>query len=238
GIDCVRPNNATTPITDREHWFEELPQPGSLFAHFLGRGSWAPRGYYHGKPYRTYDFTGANLRRKYGDDWSEESARLAHRRLRSWGMNTIANWSSADIYLLRRTPYVGTIHVGAKPIQGSTGFWQKFPDVFDPGFATTLDARMALEVGKSAGDRWCIGYFVDNELSWGDELSLATATLASPPEQAAKRVFVDDLKAKYGPIETLNRAWATEHASWQALLESQQPPDPAQAADDLTAFAV
>jgi hypothetical protein len=100
----------------------------------------------------------------------------------------------------------------------------------------SLRRRLAEEKGKTADDPWCIGYFVDNELSWGDEVSLAVATLASPSEQAAKRVFVDDLEAKYHSIDRLNQAWGTQHVSWDALLESRTPPDKKRAHGDLAAF--
>ena len=236
GTDCVNWNNGYTPITDREHWFDDLPAPHAPAARFFSRGSWAPHGYYSNKRYRTFNFTGANLLRKYGDSWQADVTELCHRRLRSWGMNTIANWSQSEIYLARKTPYVVSIHVGHKPIEGSSGYWGKFPDPFDPQFRASLEKRLAGEKGKSAGDPWCIGYFVDNELGWGDELSLATAALASPPGQSAKRALIEDLKAKYGPVAKLNEAWGTEHASWEALLEAQKPPDVTKARHDLAAF--
>jgi beta-galactosidase GanA len=91
--------------------------------------------------------------------------------------------------------------------------------------------------GKSAGDAWCIGYFSDNEMSWGeDAMSLAVATLKSPADQAAKKVFIADLKEKYGEIEKLNQAWGTAHASWDALLDSRDAPDAQKARGDLEAF--
>ena len=88
----------------------------------------------------------------------------------------------------------------------------------------------------SASDPWCIGYFSDNEMSWGDDTSLAVAALKSPPNQAAKKEFIADLKAKYGDIAKLNAAWGTSHASWDALLESREAPDKTKAHADLTAF--
>ena len=236
GTDCVNWNNAYTPITDREHWFEDLPADDTPAARFFSRGNWAPHGYYNNKRYRTFNFTGANLLRKYGDSWQADFTELCHRRLKSWGMNTIANWSQGEIYLERKTPYVVSIHVGHKPIEGSSGYWGKFPDPFDPRFRESLQKRLAGEKGRSADDPWCIGYFVDNELGWGDELSLATAALASPPDQSAKRAFVEDLKAKYGSIGGLNEAWGSEHSSWAALLENREPPDSTKARDDLAAF--
>ena len=236
GIDCVRDGNPT-PITDREHYYKDLPDPDSPLAPFYGRGFRAPHGYYSThSPYRTYDFTCANLLRKYGQDWGRASAEIIHRRLRSWGLNTIANWSDSNIYLTRKTPYVCTVGSSARKIEGSEGYWGKFNDVFDPAFRENLRRNFSRQEGTTAGDPWCIGFFVDNELSWGDEVSLAIASLISPPDQPAKKEFVSDLKEKYGSIEKLNAAWGTEHASWEAFLESQQPPDRKKAWADLTAF--
>ena len=236
GIDCVHAR-AATPISDREHYFRNLPHAKSMFTKFYGRGSWAPHGYYKTRsPYRTYDFAGANLRRKYGDKWNEEFAAKTHARLRSWGMNTIANWSDSKIYLMRKTPYVGTIHLNTRKIEGSKGYWGKFHDVFDPGFARAIAKRMAREKDKSAGDPMCIGYFVDNELAWGSDVSLALAALSSGPDQPAKKAFIADLKTKYSTIAKLNAAWATKHKSWEALLTSRAAPDKTKARADLAAF--
>jgi hypothetical protein len=236
GIDCVRASNAT-PITDREHYFTNLPKANSQFAKFYGGGSWAPHGYYKDhSPYRTYDFSRANFLRKYGPDWPRAFADITHRRLKSWGLNTIANWSDSKIYLMRKTPYVATISFTAKTLEGSKGYWGKFYDVFDPTFPLALRKRLAREKSASASDPWCIGYFVHNELSWGDETSLAVAALISPPDQRAKKVFIKDLKAKYKTIDALNTAWSTEHRNWDDLLQSTYPPAKDKASEDLTAF--
>jgi hypothetical protein len=238
GVDCVGHGQGTTPISDREFYFAGLPSEDSPLSVFYGRASWAPHGYYQDKgSYRTYCLLGANLMRKYGDDWYDRAAQRAHRRLRSWSMNTIANWSDSGIYLLRKTPYVVSIsYRDVQKIEGSSGYWGKFPDPFHPSFERSLRSRMADEVGKSAGDPWCIGYFVDNELAWGEALSLAQAALMSPPDQAAKQQFLKDLESKYTTIEKLNDAWGTSHSSWDALRQSQTAPDEKRAGDDLAAF--
>ncbi len=237
GIDCVGSHNAT-PVSDRENYFKDLPGEDSPFAGFYGAGSWAPHGYYKDhSPYKTYDFSRANLRRKYGEGFENAFSEITHRRLRSWGMNTIANWSDASIYLQRKTPYVGNIHFEAKRLEGSEGYWGKFYDVFDPSFRANLAKRLEAEKDRTAGDPWCLGYFVHNELAWGgDDVSLAIAALVSPAEQPAKKVFVDDLKAKYETIEKLNKAWGSDYASWDALLQSQEAPDKEKAHADLAAF--
>jgi len=238
GIDVVQDRCCPTPITDRKEYFADLPEPGSELSQFYFKSSWASFGYYAGKTFECFNFHAANLFRKYGRDWKRQFAEVSHRRLRSWGMNTIGAWASDWIYLMRKTPYVVIVHTawGNVFIQGSKGFWGKFPDPFDPRYKEQVRNLLGKEKGKSAGDPWCVGFFVDNELSWGDELSLAIATLASPAEQPAKRVFIEDLKAKYATIEKLNETWGTQHASWEALLQSTTPPDPKKAHDDLAAF--
>ena len=236
GIDCVRSANAT-PITDRERYFRSLPAQDSPFARFYGEAGWAPHGYYQThSPYKTYDLSCANLLRRYGADFEQAFADITHRRFESWAVNTIANWSDERVYLRRLTPYVVTISVDARKIEGSEGYWGKFYDVFDPSFATSLHARLEKERGRTAGDPWCIGYFVHNELAWGDGISLAVAALASPADQPAKIIFVEDLKTKYEIIEELNGEWGTSHGSWEALLQSQKAPDKEKARKDLEAF--
>jgi hypothetical protein len=151
-------------------------------------------------------------------------------------MNTIANWSDPAVCQMRKTPYTGTVGFRSKPIQGSKGYWGQFKDPFEPEFAANVRAAMARHVGSSVGDPWCIGYFIDNEIAWGDDTSLAVAALQSPPDQAAKKAFLEDLKAKYGEIGKLNAAWGTSHASWDALAQSTAAPDKKRAAADLGAF--
>ncbi|WP_347245656.1 beta-galactosidase [Thermogutta sp.] len=236
GMDCVRSTTATTPITDREHWFQLPPKDGP-FGVFYGRASWAPHGYYQGKgTYQTFCFSGANLLRKYGPNWEKTFNERMHQRLRSWGINTIGNWSDPAIYGMRRTPYVVTLSSGARRIEGSTGYWGKFADPFDPNFDRGLLAAMQREADSSAKDPWCLGYFVDNELSWGDELSLAVATVRSPADQPAKKVFQERLWQKYGDIAKLNAVWGTNFSSWDDFLQKTDEVDQKKAREDLAAF--
>ncbi|MCC7493383.1 MAG: hypothetical protein IT204_13595 [Fimbriimonadaceae bacterium] len=234
GVDCVRADDST-PIDERETWFADFPGTQPELAGFLGKSS-AIHNHYAGRSFRCYNFLGANLHRKYGAQWREPWQERTHRRLRSWGLNTIANWSEPQVYLQRRTPYVLTVGSSAPPIEGSSGYWGKFKDVFHADFRANLAKTMQAQLGKAAGDPWCVGIFIDNEIGWGDELSLALGTLQSPATQPAKLAFVADLRAKYGEIARLNAVWQTSHASWEALLEHTQAPDKNLAGDDLKAF--
>ena len=131
---------------------------------------------------------------------------------------------------------MAAVHFASKPLEGTKGYWGRFRDVFDPNFGTQLRASMADQAAASADDPWCIGYFIDNELIWGTDISLALATLDSPAYQAAKQVFVSDLMAKYRLIDKLNAVWGMHYKSWGDLIESRDMPDKTRAHDDLVAF--
>lgn len=236
GIDCVGMLDST-PVTGREDWFKDFPGRQEGFEAFSNGRGYALKGFYAGKSIECFSFAGANLKRKYGDDWKQAVPEVIQRRLRAWGVNTIGNWSDENLRRLRRTPYTDTIgSQGAPDIEGSEGYWGKFPDVFDPAFEGALRRSMAGRTERSANDPWCIGYFSDNEMSWGDELSLGLATLRSPEGQMAKRTFVADLRKKYVEISRLNKAWASSYGSWEVLLSSRDAPDGELARADLEIF--
>ncbi len=235
GVDCVT-FNEETPIRERADWFQDFPGNRPEFAPFLSRDR-SIMGHYKDQFPDCFSFAGANLARKYGPDWKTIYPRVVQRRLRGWGINTIGNWSDSRVSGLRATAYTDSIDsYDARVIEGGEGYWGPFPDVFDPSFARGFQRSMRRAQGGSAGDPWCLGYFSDNELSWGDDTSLALAALRSGSNQPAKKAFLDDLKAKYSDIARLNAAWGTNFASWDALLQNPADPDPAKAGPDLTAF--
>ena len=238
GVDCVHTHNGITPITDREFYFTDLPpRDDPKFHGCYGQGSWAPHNYYEGKgTYVTFNFTQSNLIRKYGGDWYNIFTDLAHKRLRSWGMNTIANWSDEHIYGQRKTPYTATLSSGGRNIEGSDGYWGKFPDPFAKEFTDALLKNAERIAPATANDPWCIGYFVDNEISWGNERSLAIAAAMSPPDQPAKLAFLEMLKEKYGEVSKLNEAWETQFADWDGFLTAQNKPNDSKSRDDLATF--
>lgn len=237
GIDCVNWGNPTS-LDDRRHWFESLPPDAPAHRAFYGDyKTHMEKDYYFNRKVRTFNFHQYNVMRKYGGDWERSFAETCAARLPVWGVNTIGNWSASFIYSQRKVPYVAFVSTSAPPIEGSSGYWGKFHDVFHPDFKSKLRQRLSWEnFASTRDDPWCIGYFVDNELSWGDEVSLARAALMSPPGQAAKQAFVSDVKAKYETIGALNKAWKTEHGSWDALLASTTAPDLEAARADLEAF--
>jgi hypothetical protein len=218
-----------TPLPDRENYFH-LPERNSEFGVFYSREPQSTRRYYVGRDnHEVYDFLEANLFRKYGPDWRSGYAVQAQRRLASWGLNTIANSSDPEIYRLRKTPYTAIVYsapLGRSEfrLQGSEGNWGKLPDPFDSGWCALITKTLKDELSDSLKDPWCIGFFVDNELNWGDSNYLAAATLRSPSRQPAKVVLTDRLKKQYKTIAALNKAWAASYSSWDDLTLSTNPP--------------
>lgn len=238
GAVRVTPSSAITPLDGRTKWFARLPEPGSSEALFYTTKDELLYPYYGRNGFtRTYDFSAQNIRRKYGENWFEAWADLAHRRLRSWGCNTIANSSDRRICLMDRTPYTERFEVHSKPLAGHKGGWWDFADPFDPSFRAEARRQASEVFHREFADPWCIGFFVDNEQNWGEPHTLGVSTLKSPADQTAKRVLVERLKAKYGTIAALNAAWRTAYADWEGFLSTTTPPaDLTGAKADLAAF--
>lgn len=225
-----------SPISFRESWFVKLPPRDGPFGRYYGKGENARYMYYQDKKFDTFNFAEANLLRKYGDDYVTAICDISHKRMKSWGFNTIGNWSDDRIYALGKTPYVVAIHYGRLDLG-------HHHDVFDPGFQPALRQRMERERGKTAGDKWNIGYFVDNEMDWGpqaDGSSVARRALTMPAKQPAKVEFIKDLKNKYTDVAKLNEAWQTKYQSWEQLAEDKNPPktDDRNASPDYRAFGL
>jgi len=222
GICCVNSDKGlsdSTVIEDRESWFKDFPGKRTEFEQFLTTTT-PLMHHFKGRKVEAFHIAAANLLRKYGPDWRRISGEIAHARLRSWGMNTLANWSGPETTLMRRTPYTVSVSFERKPIKGSSGYWDKFPDPFDLQFESCVREALVAEAARTGDDPWCIGYFIDNEIAWGDDTSLSQAVLHSPPAQAAKIAFQLFLQEKHGAISGLNDAWKTSYASWDAFLVS------------------
>lgn len=220
GVNCVS-SDFTTGVEHREHYFESLPKNNATF---YGKSTWATHGFYKDKtPYKTFNFYRQNLHKKYGENWQEKFRLQTIKRFKNWGLNTIGFVSDNKINKKKQIPYTGSIWITNTPkIEGSKGFWGKFHDVFDPKFREAVKKSVTHQK-QGANDPWCIGFFVDNELSWGLKGSLALGTLESPASQPAKKVFVNDLKLKYTSIENLNSLWKSSYKDWQDLLENRVP---------------
>lgn len=242
GMDCVTMGGITM-VSGRRTMFNWMPSGNSPLAQFL-----KPTGsvlYGPTKSGEAFNFYKANLYRKYGPGYEQDFYRVALDRLRAWGFNTIGNWSDPRLYRNGQVPYVATGGVSGDfdRIASGSDYWGKMPDPFDPRFATAAVNSLSGLANEVKGDPWCLGYFVDNELSWaggpdGGRYGLAIGTLAAGADSAAKQSFIADLKAKYKEIADLNRAWNTQFSSWEALDAPYRVTEPFSDAmkEDMAAF--
>jgi hypothetical protein len=212
GLDVLSANGEPLKVVPgKENWFERLP-PGAT----------------------SYNAVGSSLQIKYGSaEYHAAYYKRLAKRMEAWGFNSVGDWSAPDLMALGQTPYTLqlTDYDWKMPrIQGSK---LKFYDVFDPAYVRKMTNLVALaaaanpQVTRSLTDPMCIGYFIDNELNFGNRgrMTLVDDVLRSPATQASKRVFAGDLKAKYGDISRLNAAWGTAYADWDALLAATAVPD-------------
>ncbi len=240
GMDCVRLGDATF-ITGREEMFTWLPPQTDPLATHIGYHSGVHSGPV--KEGRTINWYALNLQRKYGENYKPAWMEVTLQRLRSWGFNTIGNWSDWDFHRNGKVPYVGTAHIGGDHARVPSGndYWGKMHDPFDPKFEQSVRAALEPLTRRIGNDPWCLGYFVDNELSWsgtgeeGGRYGLAYGALQQDAAtSSAKRAFLEQLRAKYGDIQKLNAAWGTSFTDWSALekpVTLQSPSTEARRAD-------
>lgn len=235
GVVRVTPSSAVTPLDNRKFYYENLPESGSDFEKFYHTNDALLKPYYTKRGHKeTYDFSSANIYRKYGENYLERYGEMAHRRLRSWGLNTIANSSDKDICLMSKTPYIERLEIHSASIEGTGGLWWQISDPFDPSFKKELISQLKARE-KELKDPYLVGLFVDNELKWGDESYLAEKAAQNPATAAVKRELVKHYQKRYSSIERLNSAWGTSFSSWKALLHNDKPL-PKQASGDLVEF--
>jgi agarase-like CBM domain-containing protein/glycosyl hydrolase family 42 (putative beta-galactosidase) len=233
GIDVidVHPNgDAYTFVTGRKEMFTWMPGSGDPLSKFYSNASSVVYG--PTKEGQTFGFYTANLERKYGANWQTEWQTTSLERLRAWGFNTIGNWSDPALYAYKKIPYVATIsiHGDFAHVPSGNDYWGPMPDPFDPQYIAAANADVGEVARKHRDDRWCIGYYVDNELSWGGgdtdrtHYGLAYGVLSANGTSPAKRAFVKQLQSHYGSVGRLNRAWGAHFASWPALLDQAYHP--------------
>lgn len=224
GICTVDDREWGTVVTGREQMFTWLPREDDSLARFFH-----PLGRIHNGPVsrgRTYSFYAANLYRKYGNDYESLWEKTTIARFKSWGFNTLGNWSSQRLEQKHGVPYTASLGIGGdhQRISGGSDYWSTMHDPFDPQFAADAEVSVRRLASRIKDDPWCIGYFIDNELSWsggsGPEqgrYALAYGALSADKGSAAKAAFVAQLKEKYGTAERLSHAWGKRIDNWETL---------------------
>ena len=148
----------------------------SLGINVVKTDSDAPNGRTHPEWYESaaqsaMSFPTWNLREKFGKtDFKSDYYDFVLRRFDSWGVNTIGNWSDGELLGLSRKPYVMTSVSRPEGLPYLSG---GFYDTLDETFADKMRAAVATAIStpgsaaaRAAADPMCIGFFIDNELSF------------------------------------------------------------------------
>ena len=177
GVDCVNPGGGGNfnNLNQRASWLKELP-PEQFRQNNRGRES--------------ASFGSWNLNRRFGENFRDRANEMVIRRMDYWGLNTIANWSSAAVYGLNKKAH--TLQLRGLAMDGNL---MGLADVYVPGFAADMDASMKSYLPENKNNPWVLGYFVGNEPSWlGQEARLCDLILEGDdrPIKTELKKFLQD----------------------------------------------
>ncbi len=176
-------------VQGREYIFREMPPAAELAMPGQGPRPGQPAGLAApGQPQRRFNasFYTWNLFRRYGPEWYNKWMETTSKRMTSWGINTIGNWSDANFGGSHLKAYVATTR-GWGIENGVMGL----PDIYAPGYAERVDRAALEQCEPRKNDPWLIGYFVGNEQPWpGREQELVKTILegeATPMQAELKK---------------------------------------------------
>jgi len=219
GLDCVQPGERAW-VEGIERFFGWLPPSEGEYGPFWSEardtgGMWHFRGRLDERA-RFFNYAEANLHRTFGNEWWEKWAAITRRRLMSWGLNTIGNWSQRRFTQYARLPYVWPL---ADFPTTQAKIFRDFPDVFSEEYRGNAKT-FAQQLVEFRDDPHLIGYFLRNEPTWAfvPDINIAEEVLENPADLACKRALIRFLSERYGgDIANLNRAWKTDLSSFEAL---------------------
>lgn len=175
GVDVARTMTDVTDGTKHPGWFETpLPPGGKL------------------------PFTIWNLEKKFGKkDFESDYFDLVLKRLDSWGLNTIGNWSAPALCMKGEKPYVACVLERAKGVKRHPKFHiYDFADpAFEKNFRAAIRSAFASDpfLAKAAKDPMCIGFFIDNELQFHKWIPEAGDGAAAPLADLYFRICREEL---------------------------------------------
>lgn len=208
GIDCITPKIESVVFKGKnERFFKWLPEAKDTLI-FEDAIRINTSGY-------IFDFYRANLIRVYGKDWQKKWEEITANMLKSWGINTIANWSDIEFAKRAKIPYV--LPLRSFP-DTKVRLFRDFPDVFSEEYRDNARSY-AQQLAGFKGDPYLIGYFLSNEPQWAfGDFNLAFEMFASTEPSYTKKAFIEWLRSRYNNNpESLNKAWGLAIRSLEEL---------------------
>ncbi len=217
-----------------ERWWMVTPEGHPFFS--SGINSFHPNGSTGGVTgVRPYQQTTQALY-ETDADW----ANVAGTRLLSWNITTAGSWSRADLAAPHVAVAINLSLADADWLEGDVA------DYWDPDWQATVEQSVAQTVLPLANDPAVLGWFLDNEISWGPDWrgseTLLQRSLGLSETSPGKAKAVDTLIDVYGSAQAVSDAISAppstrdeliaRTAGWQSLAGGSS----IQADDATTAF--
>jgi hypothetical protein len=195
GSTGIGPRAELSRLQGREYMYAKLPPAGQQNAvqnqqRPAERPVDRPAGMQQAQRRPSGSFYTTNLTHRFGQDWTQKWIDLTVKRMDSWGLNTIANWSDAAFCSSQRKPYV--LNIGG---WGTNSRTMGMPDVYEPGYKALVEESAARQCAQRKNDPFLIGYFIGNEPIWpGREQELIKIILegdATPMQAELKRFLAE-----------------------------------------------
>jgi hypothetical protein len=163
GVNGVVPGSGTRE-TGREDYFATLPEalPGLTNSPVKMPGHEKADG-------KQVNFYGANLQRRFGDNWKLPWAQLTARRFDAWGLNTTYGSDMNDA--LGKSPLNKPYVIFLRWLQNTnqvlaTNLIMGLPDVYAESFSGQIQNEAVRQLAPHKDDPYLLGYFIGNEPPW------------------------------------------------------------------------
>ena len=163
---------AGTRVTGREDYFATIPKPLPGYTNAFGGGRGGGR---------QANFYGANIQRRYGDNWRTNWAQLTAERMDAWGLNTSYGTGLSEV--LDKTPLNKPYVISLRGFQ-TGNLIMGLPDVYATNFQEQVEAVAVRQLTPHKDDPYLLGYFIGNEPPWpGRESQFVDLVLQGEPSE-------------------------------------------------------
>jgi hypothetical protein len=221
GVDCIsagRGGNAKD-VDKRKGMFKLLPPAPPVSAPTaVGQN---PQQGRQGGNRNDVSFGTWNLQRRYGDDYKAKSNDMIIKRMDKWGINTIGNWSSAEIINMNMKNFMVSMRTAGME-RGLMGL----ADVYAPDFNKNMDESIKSSVTRYKDNKHLIGYFVGNEPAWLEQEERLCDLILSGPDKPIKAEMQKFLANEDTPAKRKQFILNTFRIFLTSVKEAQKKYDP------------
>lgn len=147
----------------------------------------------------------------------ERWAAVTLRRVKGTGFKGLGAWSHP------------VLHKYDVPMTRDLNVWAWFKErslrLFSPDWSTVAESTIEMQVKPLRDNRNLVGYYIDNELDWGDATSgpgFYFDDLAPGDPNRAQVTGV--IRSTWGTVDAFNKDWGTTFAGWPDLDAVRQLP--------------